>query len=76
MKDYYEVLGVDPDSSPQEIKSAFRKQAKNLHPDMHYAAMDTPLISEEAVKLRESAMRLLLEAYKVLSDARKAKSIR
>jgi DnaJ-class molecular chaperone len=33
MRDPYEVLGVDRKASPNDIKSAFRRQAKKLHPD-------------------------------------------
>ncbi len=55
MKDLYTILGVHPEASPKEIKSAFRKTAKARHPDT--GAKD------------EEAMRLILEAYKTLSDA-------
>ncbi|MEN6498929.1 MAG: DnaJ domain-containing protein [Rectinema sp.] len=70
MKNYYEILGVNPDSSPQDIKSAFRRQAKRLHPDMHYS-MENTKTRESSATIRESAMRLILEAYKILSDAEK-----
>ncbi|HBE46868.1 MAG: J domain-containing protein [Spirochaetota bacterium] len=73
MKNYYEILGVHPDSSPQDIKSAFRKQAKRLHPDMHYSA-ENARPRESSATLRESAMRLILEAYKILSDAEKRRA--
>ncbi len=33
-KDYYEVLGVSKDANESEIKSAFRKLAKQYHPDV------------------------------------------
>lgn len=55
MKDLYTIIGVQPDASPKEIKSAFRKKAKARHPDM--GGTD------------EEAMRLVLEAYRTLSNA-------
>jgi curved DNA-binding protein CbpA len=55
MDNYYHVLGVGYDSSPQEIKKAFREKAKHLHPD---------IAGEHA----SEEMRQLLTAYQVLSD--------
>ena len=37
-RDYYEVLGVSKDASEAEIKSAFRKKAKEFHPDINKSA--------------------------------------
>lgn len=58
-RDYYEVLGVTKTASDAEIKSAFRKLAKQYHPDINKEAN-----AEE--KFKEAQ-----EAYAVLSDSSK-----
>jgi molecular chaperone DnaJ len=54
-RDYYDVLGVSREATDKEIKSAFRKLARELHPDVS----DQPDAEE---RFREAA-----EAYEVLS---------
>ena len=61
-RDYYEVLGVSKTATDQEIKSAFRKKAKEFHPDLN---KDDPKAAE---KFKEAQ-----EAYEVLSDENKRK---
>lgn len=63
MDGYYDILGVPPEASAKEVKSAFRRQAKKLHPDMAGQAR-----AEEGSRSRDAAMRRLLEAYRMLSD--------
>src|SRR5919197_5645881 len=61
-RDYYEVLGVPRSAQDSEIKKAFRKLARELHPDVN--AHDP----EAEEKFKEAA-----EAYEVLSDAERRK---
>ncbi|CAN6451489.1 unnamed protein product [Victoria cruziana] len=63
--DYYVELGVGPDASSEEIRSAYRKQAVRWHPDKWRRV--PPDVAEEA---REKFQRIQ-EAYSVLSDGRK-----
>ncbi len=58
-RDLYEVLGVSKDATDDEIKKAFRRRARELHPDVNKAPD------------AEDQFKELNEAYDVLSDAQK-----
>ena len=60
-RDYYDILGVSKNASQDEIKKAFRKKARQYHPDVN---KDNP--KEAEAKFKEAN-----EAYEVLSDETK-----
>ncbi len=60
MKDYYRILAVEKDATPEQIKKAYRKKALKYHPDRNQG--DT----EAGAKFKEVS-----EAYEVLSDENK-----
>jgi curved DNA-binding protein len=61
-KDYYEILGVQPDAEKKDIQQTFRKLARKVHPDVNPG-------NKEA----EEKFKTINEAYQVLSDAEKRK---
>lgn len=63
MIDPYKVLGVSPGASQEEIKKAYRKKAKEYHPDLH------PNDPEAARKMNE-----INEAYEMLQHPEKFKA--
>lgn len=59
-KDFYAVLGVAKTASESEIKAAYRKLSRELHPDKH-----------KGDKAKEAKFKEVNEAYEVLSDPKK-----
>ena len=55
MKNYYLILGVESDATMEQIRAAYLRQAKDLHPDYYYGQDIGPFID-------------LQEAYAMLSD--------
>jgi molecular chaperone DnaJ len=58
-RDYYEVLGIQRNATPDEIKKAFRRLARQYHPDVNKEEGATDKFKE------------INEAYEVLSDSQK-----
>ena len=59
-KDYYSILGVSKDATADDLKKAYRKLAKQYHPDAQH--------TEEDKKNAEAKFKEINEAYSVLSD--------
>ena len=63
-RDYYDILGIPRSASADDIKKAFRRRAREYHPDLHAGAKK----SEMEKKFKE-----LNEAHEILSDPDKRK---
>lgn len=66
MSDPYKVLGVSPNATDDEIKTAYRELAKKYHPD-NYA--ESPLADLASEKMKE-----INEAYDTIMNDRKARA--
>src|SRR6266704_4905646 len=64
-RDYYEVLGVPRDATAKAIRDAYRKLARQYHPDLQ----DTPAKK----KVAEEKFKEINEAHEVLGDPEKRK---
>ncbi|MHA2006331.1 MAG: molecular chaperone DnaJ [Promethearchaeota archaeon] len=62
-RDYYEVLGINKEASVNDIKLAYRRLARKLHPDINKT---DPKAKEKFIELQE--------AYEVLSDENKKRN--
>ena len=62
MKSHYAILGVSPGTTPEVIKTAYRKKANQYHPDKNPSP-------DAATRFRE-----VQEAYEVLSDETRRKA--
>ena len=63
-KDYYKTLGIEPDADLKTIKTAYRKLAKEYHPDRHTGGKS---------KVWEEKFKDVQEAYETLSDSQRRK---
>lgn len=66
IEDYYRILDISPTASASEIKRAFRKKAKKLHPDIPHNAS-----GKSTRKANEQALMQLIRAYETLLDAKR-----
>jgi molecular chaperone DnaJ len=64
-RDYYEVLGVERNAADDELKKAYRKLARQHHPDLQ--------TGDQQKKVSEEKFKEINEAYEILSDADKRK---
>ncbi|HSA87834.1 MAG TPA: DnaJ C-terminal domain-containing protein [Nitrospira sp.] len=63
-RDYYQILGIPRTASPDDIKKAFRRLARQYHPDLHAGAKKAEM---------EKKFKELNEAQEVLTDPEKRK---
>lgn len=63
-RDYYQVLGIPRSASADDIKKAYRRLARQVHPDLHSGAKKAEM---------EKKFKELNEAHEVLSDPDKRK---
>ena len=69
VKDPYEVLGVSPSASADEVKKAYRKKARENHPDLN---PNDPKAAERMNEINEAYDRIVNPEKYAASDARAA----
>jgi len=69
-KDYYAILGVQKTATEADLKQAYRRLSRELHPDKHKGDPSDPA-SVRAGKEKEAKFKEVNEAYDVLSDPKK-----
>lgn len=68
MEEYYDVLGVQPDSSEEDIKRAYRRLSRTFHPDRRLDESEKRSAVERWLRISQ--------AHDVLIDERKVSSVR
>ncbi len=68
MVDYYQILKISPQASFDEVRKAFRREAKRCHPDLYHN-----INPEEKQKLQKQFI-MLTKAYETLSDSSRRRS--
>jgi DnaJ-class molecular chaperone len=63
-RDYYDILGVPRTAGPEDIKKAFRRLARQYHPDLHTGSRKADM---------ERKFKELNEAYEILGDPERRK---
>jgi uncharacterized membrane protein YkvA (DUF1232 family) len=61
---YYELLGIEPASGPEEVRQAYLKEIKEWHPD----------INPERIEKAEEKTKVLNQAYHILGDPEQRKN--
>ena len=64
LPDYYSILAVRPDASPEEIRAAYRRLAKRLHPDVGGESVTFHAVQEAYDALSDPAGRRAYDAQR------------
>lgn len=64
-RDYYDILGVEKEASDEDLKKAYRRLARQHHPDLH--------TGDQQKKTAEEKFKEVNEAYEILSNQEKRK---